>query len=63
MNVIWKVLIPIIPALLKLITPTIKDSMEQGVKDLAAKAKTTDNPWDDLLAAFLAGLFGIDLDK
>ena len=62
MSMILKVLLPIIPSLLKLVTPAIKDSMEQGIKDLAAKAKATPNPWDDLLVVLLAGLFGINLE-
>ena len=63
MSMILKVLLPIIPSLLKLVTPAIKDSMEGYIKELAVKAKTTENPWDDLLPAALAILLGIDLDK
>ena len=62
MNTVLRLALPILPQLLGLITPLLRESLEGGIKDLRAKAKTTDNPIDDILVAVLAGALGLELD-
>ena len=62
MNTVLRLALPILPQLLGLITPALRDSLESGIKELQAKAKTTDNPIDDILVAVLAGVLGLELD-
>ncbi|MBW2619128.1 MAG: hypothetical protein JRC92_09660 [Deltaproteobacteria bacterium] len=62
MNTVLRLVLPILPQLLGLITPLLRESLEGGIKDLQAKAKTTDNPIDDILVAVLAGAVGLELD-
>jgi hypothetical protein len=62
MNVILRLALPILPQILKLVTPLLRESLEEAVKDLFAKAKKTDNPVDDILVAVLAGLIGVDVN-
>ena len=49
--------------LLENISPAIREVLKQLVLNLYQEAKKTDNPWDDLLCVFLAGLLGIELPK
>ena len=60
MNVILKLVLPVLPQILSLVTPVLRETLEDVVKDLYAKAKKTDNPLDDILVAVLAGLIGVD---
>ena len=46
-----------------LFTPAVLDMLKQFTKDFYLKAKETPNPWDDILAEFLAGLVGLDVDN
>jgi len=62
MNTVLRLALPILPQLLGLITPLLRESLEGGIKDLRTKAKTTDNPIDDILVAVLAGAVGLELD-
>lgn len=55
-------LVKAIAAALGLIVEKISDEMRdylrRAVLDFQAKAKTTDNPWDDLLANVLVAIVG-----
>lgn len=62
MNTVLRLALPILPQLLGLITPLLRKSLEDSIKDLRTKAKTTDNPIDDILVALLAGVLGLELD-
>jgi hypothetical protein len=52
---IAKVLKPIVG----LITGELSEDIKGWVTDFRAKAADTPNPWDDILAEFLCGIFGI----
>lgn len=48
--------------LIKAITPALKDLVEDGVKKLYVKAKSTDSDIDDAFVEALATVLGIDLE-
>jgi len=60
MNAVLKLALPVLPQLVSLITPVLRDSLEGLIKELLAKARTTDNPLDDILVGLLAGLLEMD---
>ena len=49
--------------LLANISPAIREVLKRMVLGLWEEAKKTENPWDDLLCVFLAGLVGVELPK
>ena len=58
-----KVGIKLIGVILPVITPEIRQLIGDAIKSLYAKAKMTDNPWDDFLVKLIADLLAIDVDK
>lgn len=41
-------------------TPEVRELLCKSIAKLAETAKTTTNPWDDLLALFLKGIMSCD---
>lgn len=56
-----KLLLSILPAVLNLVTPEIREMFEDFLLRWWEKAKATDNQFDDLLVKFIAGLTDVDL--
>ena len=56
LDFIVKILQPIVA----LVTPIIKEELDEFLLKLHAKAVETDNPYDDLFTAFLLDMFGIE---
>ena len=52
-----KILIKILPMLLSVLSPTLKDMLCKFVDEFEIKAKTTPNDWDDVAAYLLRLLF------
>ena len=61
MNVILRLVLPVIPQIMKLITPVLRETLEEFLQDLYLKAKATPNPVDDILVGILAGLVGVEV--
>ncbi len=61
MNVILKLALPVLPQIMKLVTPILRETLEGFIEDLYAKAKATPNPVDDVLVGILAGLVGVEI--
>lgn len=54
----WQsILLKILPLIISVLTPTLKEMLTKFVEDFAAKAKTTPNPWDDIAAEILRDIF------
>lgn len=53
-------LIKLLVLVLPLVTPELRDKLVEFAKSFREDAKATDNPLDDVLAAILCGLLGID---
>ena len=53
------ILLPIIGQLMALLTPALREMLLQFANDFYAKAKTTPNPVDDIVAALLLGILNI----
>ena len=56
LDFIVKILQPIVA----LVTPIIKEELDEFLLKLHEKAKKTENPYDDLFTAFLLDMFGIE---
>lgn len=41
----------------------LRTAVKNTVVELDRKAKTTPNPWDNILVSFLAGLLGVELEE
>lgn len=63
MSPIWIVIGKVIGALVRVLSPEIRDRLEEWVKDLHERALATDNPADDTLVELLAALLGVDLQE
>lgn len=55
-----RILILFLTPLLRAITPTLKVELEKFLLKFYAKAMSTENPLDDMLAGFLLNIFDID---
>ena len=51
----------LIPELVNLLSPQMREFVEQGVQSWWEKASETENPWDNLAVALAAGVLGIKL--
>ena len=60
MNVLQRLILPLLPQLVGLVTPVLRQVLESAVRELHARARETDNPIDDLLVAVLAGFLDLD---
>ncbi len=52
-----KILVKILPLLIQVLSPTLKDMLGKFVDEFEAKAKGTPNDWDDVAAYLLRTLF------
>ncbi len=59
MNVILKLLAPIIKIVFSQISPQIRSAIEKFIKDLKSKAAKTPNVWDDMAVDLIASLLSI----
>ena len=62
-DTIVKLLLAILPTLLSIVTPEIREMLEEFILRWWQKAKQTDNAFDDLLVKFIAGLIDLDLPE
>jgi len=53
----------VLGTIVKLVSPEIKDLVHQLIQEGYAKAKMTENPWDDFLFKVLATLLGVELEE
>lgn len=60
---IWAIVATVLTGLVGALSPTIKNLLKGFLVDLYKKAKATDNPVDDILVIFLAGILGVDLNS
>ena len=62
----WRILIQafsgVLGKVLEAVTPAIRESLENFLKELYGKAKQTPNPWDDFLVEMLATILGVKLN-
>jgi len=56
-------LIKALGVILPVLTPTIRESIEEFLSDLYGKAKETPNPWDDFFVKFLMRIVGIEVPE
>ena len=54
--------IRVLGAIIKLVSPEIREAGEKIMKEWYEKAKQTDNPWDDYLVELIASLLGFKLE-
>ena len=54
--------IRILGAIIKVVSPEIREAGERAIKEWYEKAKQTDNPWDDYLVELIASLLGFKLE-
>lgn len=57
---IVSLLVTVLKPVLKIITPMIRDALEEQLLKLYAKAEATENPWDDFAVGFLLDILGIE---
>lgn len=60
-DAIFKIILTMLPAILNLVTPEIRQMIEDFILRWWAKAKETDNDFDDFLVMLIAALLKIDL--
>lgn len=53
---LWDLLVSVVQAILRVVSPEIRDYLCNMVRDLKKKAAQTDNPFDDMLVGVLAEL-------
>jgi len=53
-----KLLSSLLPIIIKMITPDLKNLLNDAIASLEEKARETDNKFDDVLVAALKSLFG-----
>ena len=53
----------LLPQIISLVSPALREFLQGYLKEAYAKAKTTDNPIDDVLCIVLAAVLSIDLDE
>lgn len=57
---IVSLLVTVLKPVLKIVTPLIRDALEEQLLKLYAKAEATENPWDDFAVGFLLDILGIE---
>lgn len=66
MAVTWtfweRITIAILSAILRAVSPILREALQKAIKELYEKAKQTDNPYDDMFIALLARLLGIEVE-
>lgn len=66
MAVTWtfweRITIVVLSAILRAVSPVLREALQKSIKELYEKAKQTDNPYDDFFVELLARLLGIDLE-
>ena len=60
-DAILKIILTMLPAILNLVTPEIRQMIEDFILRWWEKAKETDNDFDDFLVMLIAALLKIDL--
>jgi hypothetical protein len=60
-DLIKKIAIPALGALLDMMTPMLKDELHKFLRGWHEKALTTETPIDDILSEKVCELFGVDL--
>lgn len=58
-KVLMEILVKVLPLLISMLSPVIKELMVEMVHKLEAAAKETDNPVDDVLVNALKELLGV----
>lgn len=56
---LMNLLLLVLPVILSSATPELKAMLAKCLNDLEAKAKSTSNPFDDMLIAFLKGVLNV----
>ena len=57
----WQmILVRLLGAILKRVTPSLRDALIETIKTLEAKANATPNTWDNYLVDTLKALLGIE---
>lgn len=56
-----EVILGILPKVLEMATPALKEAVHSGVKALVTKARESENPYDDAAVALLASILGVPL--
>ena len=59
-NLILSLIIKILPIIISNISPALRETVKQIVLELEKKAKTTQNPFDDMLVELLKVILNID---
>ena len=55
--------LPVLPQLVSLMSPGLRDSLAGELAALSRKAKETENPVDDVVLGVIGGLLGMDLPE
>lgn len=60
---LWeRITIAVLSAILRAVSPILREALQKAMKELYEKAKQTDNPYDDMCISLLARLLGIELE-
>lgn len=59
MSTLLKILVPLINPIMAVVTPQLREELEDWCVAFYKKSKTTSNCADDILAAILLGIFDI----
>jgi len=62
-DIILQILSPLITQFLASISPSIRTALKSFAKELWERAQETNNPWDNVLAALLYAILGIETPK
>jgi len=62
-DIILQILSPLITQFLASISPSICTALKNFAKELWERAQETNNPWDNVLAALLYAILGIETPK
>ena len=60
-NILLKVFLPLIPAILAAATPVLRNMIQEFALAFYKKAKETENPYDDFLAGIVLALLQVDV--
>jgi len=63
MSITWKSVGMIIGSILSVVSPTIREALQEFFRNLYREALETDNPLDDFAVRFLCGIFGVSVEK
>jgi len=67
MAIRWTGVIAFLATLLKpiirVVTPTVKDELQDFLRKWHAKNLETENPWDDLLSGILVEIFDVEMTE